>query len=95
VVDLPFFFDFVDGRQTILVQDNTEKFLGRRATVTCASLHAAGMFIDSQNLFGDCFLGSCNDRGSAFVLAVLKAGGGRSLRWLQEILEIILYFLIS
>jgi hypothetical protein len=28
-------------------------FPGRRATTTCASLHAAGLFIDSQSLFGD------------------------------------------
>jgi hypothetical protein len=47
VVDLPFFFDFVDGRWRILVQDNTGTSPGRRAMATCASLRALGMFIDS------------------------------------------------
>jgi hypothetical protein len=53
VVDLSFFSDFVDGRLQILVQDSTGMFLGRRATSICVSLHAAGLFIDSQSLFGD------------------------------------------
>ena len=53
VVDLPFFSDFIDGRRQILVQDNTGTSFGRRATATCASLRAAGLFIDSQSLAGD------------------------------------------
>jgi hypothetical protein len=46
-----------------------------------------------------CFLGSCNGGGSmslpTFVSAALELGGGRSVRWLQEMLGIILYFSIS
>jgi hypothetical protein len=53
VLDLSFFSDFVDGRQHILVQDSTGTSPGRRATTTCASFHAAGLFIDSQSLCGD------------------------------------------
>jgi hypothetical protein len=54
VVDLSFFSDFVDGRQRILVQDNTYGDIpSRHATATCALLRAAGMFIDSQSLVGD------------------------------------------
>jgi hypothetical protein len=45
VVDLSFFSD--------LVQDNTGTSPGRRATSTCGSLLAAGLFIDSQSLVGD------------------------------------------
>jgi hypothetical protein len=41
VVDLPFFFDFVDRRRRILVQDNTGMSPNRRATAICASLRAA------------------------------------------------------
>jgi hypothetical protein len=100
VVDLSFFSNFVDGRRRILVKDSTGTFLGRRATMTRASLCAAGLFIDPQSLFGDgAFLRSCNGGGSAsltmFVLAVLKLGGSRSLWWFQETLGIILYFSIS
>jgi hypothetical protein len=50
---LPFFLDFIDGRQRVLVQDSTETSHGRRATAICAFLHAAGLFIDSQSLVGD------------------------------------------
>jgi hypothetical protein len=53
MVDLSFFFDFVDGRQRILVQDSMGTSPGRRATVTCALLHTAGLFIGSQSLIGD------------------------------------------
>jgi hypothetical protein len=42
-----------DGRRQILVQDSTGTSPGRRATVTCVSLRAAGLFIDSQSLVGD------------------------------------------
>lgn len=50
---MSFFFDFVDGRRRILVQDSMGTSLGRHATSTCASLLAAGLFIDSQSLIGD------------------------------------------
>jgi hypothetical protein len=53
VVDLSSFPDFVDGMRRSLVQDSTGTFPDRRATATCASLHAAGLFIDSQSLVGD------------------------------------------
>jgi hypothetical protein len=53
VVDLSFFYDFIDGRRQILVQDSTWMFPGRRATMTYVSLRVAGLFIDSQSLFGD------------------------------------------
>jgi hypothetical protein len=46
VLDLSFFSDSVDGRQHILVQDSTGMSPSRCATTTCASLHAAGLFID-------------------------------------------------
>ena len=65
VVDMPFFSDFVDGRRQILVQDSTETFPGRHATATCASLLAAGLFIDSQSLVGD---------GAGLDLAMMEAG---------------------
>jgi hypothetical protein len=47
-VDLSFFSDVVDGRRRVLVQDSTGTSPGRRAIATCALLHAAGLFIDSQ-----------------------------------------------
>jgi hypothetical protein len=47
VVDLALFPDFIDGMRWILVQECTETFHGRRATTTCPSLLAAGLFIDS------------------------------------------------
>jgi hypothetical protein len=53
VMDLSFLLDFVKGMQWILVQDSTGTFSGRRATLTCALLLAAGLFIDSQSLVGD------------------------------------------
>jgi hypothetical protein len=53
VVDLSFFFDFVEGRQWILVQDNTGTSPHRRATATSALLRAAGLSVDSQSLVGD------------------------------------------
>jgi hypothetical protein len=37
----------------MLVQDSTGTFPGRRATTTCASLLAVGLFIDSQSLVRD------------------------------------------
>jgi hypothetical protein len=51
VVDMSIFTDFVDGRRRI--QDNTWTSSGQCATTTCASLRAAGLFIDSQSLVGD------------------------------------------
>jgi hypothetical protein len=80
-----------------LVEDSTGTSPGRRAPATCASLRAAGLFIDLQSLIGDgAFLGSCNGGGSAslptFISAVLELGDGRSLLWLQETLGIVLYF---
>jgi hypothetical protein len=53
VVDLSSFPDFVNGIRRSLVQDSTGTFLDRRATTTCALLHAAGLFINSQSLVGD------------------------------------------
>jgi hypothetical protein len=53
VVDFPFFFDFVDGRRKILVEESTRHPPGRRATTTCASLRAACLFTDSQSVVGD------------------------------------------
>jgi hypothetical protein len=53
VVDLSSFPDFVDGMRRFLVQGSTGTLPGRRATGTCASLQAAGLFIDSQSLVGD------------------------------------------
>jgi hypothetical protein len=64
----------------------------RCAQQACSSTHKAS--------FGDdAFLGSCNGGGSAslsvFISVALELGSGRSLRWLQETLGIILYFSIS
>jgi hypothetical protein len=53
VEDLALFPDFVDGMWWIWIQDSTGTSPGRRATATCASLFAAGLFIDLQSLFGD------------------------------------------
>jgi hypothetical protein len=53
VVDLPHFPDFISGMRWILVQESTGMSPGQRATTTCALLLAAGLFIDSQSLFGD------------------------------------------
>jgi hypothetical protein len=53
VVDLLFFFDFIDGRRRILVQDITRMSPGRRTTTTCAFLRATSLFIDSPSLIGD------------------------------------------
>ena len=50
VVDLPFFSDFVDGRQQILVQDSTGT---SPVDVPQRHVPAAGLFIDSQSLVGD------------------------------------------
>jgi hypothetical protein len=64
VVDLSLFPNFVGGMQWFLVQCSTGTFPGRRATSTCALLHAAGMFIDSQSLVGD---------GASLDLAMVEA----------------------
>jgi hypothetical protein len=53
VVDLPYFPNFADGMRLFLVQDSMGTFPGQRATGTCASLLAAGLFIGSQSLVGD------------------------------------------
>jgi hypothetical protein len=53
VVDLSFSPDFFGGMRWILVQDSTGMSPGRRALATCASLLAAGLFIDSQSLVDD------------------------------------------
>jgi hypothetical protein len=53
VVELSLILDFVDGMRQILVQGSMGTSPDRRATVTCASLLAADLFIDSQILVGD------------------------------------------
>jgi hypothetical protein len=84
-----------------VVQDNMVTSHGRRATATCASLLAAGLFIDLQTLVGDGALfefGFWIGGGSASipvsVSAELELGGGRWLRWLQKTLGTVLYFSI-
>jgi hypothetical protein len=91
VGDLSFFLDFIDGRRRVLVQDSTGTSPDRRAIATC------GLFIDSQSLIGDCaFLYLAMVEARRFFrrapLRRLELGGGRWLRWLQETLEIDLYF---
>jgi hypothetical protein len=96
VVDLSFFSDFVDGRRWVLVQDSTGTSPSRRATTTCASLRAAGLFIDLQSLVGDCaFLDLAMVEARRFFWRALELGIGRWLWWLQETLGIDLYFSIS
>lgn len=99
MVDMPFFSDFVDVRRRILVQDSTGTSPGRRATVTCASLLAAGLFINLQSLVGDgAFLDLAMVEARRLFLRSsrrhLELDGGCWLRWLQETLGIILYFSI-
>jgi hypothetical protein len=53
VVELSLILDFVDGMRRILVQGSMGTSPDQRATVTCASLLAADLFIDSQILVGD------------------------------------------
>jgi hypothetical protein len=56
VVDLPFFFEFVDGRRQVLVQESMRTFPGRRATASqqhvprcmqqaCSSTHKDSLVI--------------------------------------------------
>jgi hypothetical protein len=52
-VDLSLFPDFIDGIRWLLVQWSARMSPGRRATATCASLLAAGLFIDSKSFIGD------------------------------------------
>jgi hypothetical protein len=53
VVGLSHFPDFIGGMRWILVQGSTGTSPGQRAKAICALLLAAGLFIDSQSLFGD------------------------------------------
>jgi hypothetical protein len=53
VVDLSLFSYFMGGMRWFLVQGSTGTSPGQLATATCASLLAAGLFIDSQSLVGD------------------------------------------
>jgi hypothetical protein len=64
VVDLSLFLDFVNGIRWILAQGCTGTSPGQRATSTCASLLAAGLFIDSQSLI---------DNGALLDLAMVEA----------------------
>jgi hypothetical protein len=47
------FPDFIDRMRRILVQDSTRTSPSRLTITTCASLLAAGQFIESQNLVDD------------------------------------------
>jgi hypothetical protein len=53
VVDLSLFPNIIGEMRWFLVQESTGMSPGRRAIATCASLLAAGLFIDSQSLVGD------------------------------------------
>ncbi|KAK1615382.1 hypothetical protein QYE76_020899 [Lolium multiflorum] len=70
VVVMSFFFDFIDGRRRILVQDSTGTSLGRRAT-TCASLLACSSTHKAS--LAMVLFGSCNGGGSASLLAFVSA----------------------
>jgi hypothetical protein len=78
VVDLLFFYNFVDGRRRVLVQDNTGKSSVRCATVICALLRAAGLFIDSQSLVAyGAFLDLAMVRWRLGFSSIVRLGGVR------------------
>jgi hypothetical protein len=62
----------------MLVQDSTGTFPGRHATMTCASLRAAGLFIDSQSLFGD---GAFSDLAMVEARRLLRCSSWRRWSW--------------
>jgi hypothetical protein len=53
---------------------------GRCATSTCASLHAEGLFIDSQSLFGDC---AFSDFALVEARYLLRCSSWRRWRWVS------------
>jgi hypothetical protein len=77
MVDLSLFSDFIDESLQILFQDNTGT-PGRRATTTCALLHAAGLFIDSQSLVGD---GAFSDLAMVEVRRLFQRSSRRHWSW--------------
>jgi hypothetical protein len=80
MVDLSFFFTFIDGRRQILVQDNTGRSLdpGQRATTTYASLRVAGLFIDSQSLVDD---GAFSDLAMVEAQRLFQRSSRRRWSW--------------
>jgi hypothetical protein len=99
VVDLSFFFDFVDGRRQVLFQDSTGISLDRRATLTWVSLRAAARS-STHNASLAMVLSWISqwwriDVSSGVCFGGAGISGGRWLRWLQETLDIDLYFSVS
>jgi hypothetical protein len=69
-----------------LVQDSIGTSPGRRATTTCASLHAAGLFIDSQSLFGD---GAFSDLALVEARRLLRRSSWRRWRWRRPLVTVV------